>query len=246
MTYWHETMHDDVALIMISDWQDAARPRKTVEDKDRKLSETLDLTIGSGRKAEKYKMDLIPPSLIVARYFATEQAKVDELNAALEAATAATTEHSEEYGGEEASLSEATNDKGAYTKQLLSSAIKEAKEAADDETLKLAKEALSLVNAEADTKKAAKVTQAALDLAVFKKYGELTVPEIKTLVLDDKWHATVANRVTGEVDALTQDLVARIQQLGERYAETVGDLGTELEKLAAKVAGHLAAMGVDL
>lgn len=52
------------------------------------------------------------------------------------------------------------------------------------------------------------------------------------------------HRVAGEVEALTLDLVARIQQLGERYATTVGDLDAELESLEAKVAGHLAAMGV--
>ena len=66
-------MHDDVFLIMNDGWVDAAKPRKTIEDKDRKLSETPDLVIGSGRSATKYKMDLIPPALIVARYFADEQ-----------------------------------------------------------------------------------------------------------------------------------------------------------------------------
>ena len=40
MTYWHDIMHDDVFLIMNEGWLDAAKPRKTIEDKDRKLSET--------------------------------------------------------------------------------------------------------------------------------------------------------------------------------------------------------------
>ena len=61
MTYWHDTMHDDVFLIMNEGWLGAAKPRKTIEDKDRKLTETPDLVIGSGRSATKYKMDLIPP-----------------------------------------------------------------------------------------------------------------------------------------------------------------------------------------
>ena len=46
MTYWHSVMHDDVFLIMNDGWLDAAKPRKTIEDKDRKLSETPDLVIG--------------------------------------------------------------------------------------------------------------------------------------------------------------------------------------------------------
>lgn len=40
--------------------------------------------------------------------------------------------------------------------------------------------------------------------------------------------------MVGEVNGLTLNLVARIQHLGERYAETVSDLETELEKLEAK------------
>jgi type I restriction enzyme M protein len=55
---------------------DAAKPRKTIEDKDRKLSETPDLVVGSGRSATKYKTDLIPPALVVARFFAEKQVRL--------------------------------------------------------------------------------------------------------------------------------------------------------------------------
>lgn len=245
MTYWHGVMHDDVYLVMADRWQGAAKPRLTINDKERKLTEEPDLTIGTGKKAQKYKMDLIPPALVVARYFADDQAKVDELAAAFETASTAVTEHAEEHGVDEALLSDATNDKDAYTKQLLTAAIKTAKATHDDETLSCANEALKLLNAEAAAKKAAKDAQAELDLATLKKYGDLTENDIKKLVLDDKWQATVARRVAGEVEALTLNLVARIQQLGERYAATVADLDAEIKTLEARVASHLAAMGVD-
>lgn len=245
MTYWHDTMHDDVFLVMNEGWLEAAKPRKTIEDKERKLTETPDLVIGSGRNAQKYKMDLIPPALIVARYFADEQAKLDELTAELEAASAAVIEHAEEYGVDEALLSDATNDKGAYTKQLLTDAIKAAKAAQDDETLGCANEALKLFNAEAAAKKAVKDAQVKLDLATLKKYGDLTEVDVRALVLDDKWCAVVMRRVSGEAEALTLDLVARIQQLGERYAARLGDLNAQLQELDAKVTAHLADMGVD-
>ncbi len=244
MSYWHDTMHDDVYLIMSDGWRDAAKPRLTINDKDRKLTEEPDLTIGTGKSARKYKMDLLPPALILARYFADQQAQVDELAAKLEIASAAVIEHAEEHGVDEALLSDATNDKGAYTKQLLTAAIKAAKEAGDDETLACADEALKLLNAEAAAKSAAKDAQAKLDLATLSKYGDLTENDIRTLVLDDKWKAVVLRRVADEVEALTLDLIARIQQLGERYATTVNDLDVELAKLEAKVAASLAAMGV--
>ena len=43
MSYWHDVMHDDVFLVMNDGWLEAAKPRKAIEDKDRKLTETPDL-----------------------------------------------------------------------------------------------------------------------------------------------------------------------------------------------------------
>lgn len=245
MTYWHGVVHDDVFLIMNDGWLDAAKPRKTIEDKERKLSETPDLIVGSGRSATKYKMDLIPPALVVARYFPNEQAEVDTLNAAAEEASRAVEEYIEEHAVEDGLLAEAMDD-GKISKTLASTRLKVARhEGADPEEIKALQHLIKLYNDEAVVKKAAKEAQAALDLATVQKYGDLTLPEIKQLVLDDKWHATIANRVARVANSLTLALVGRIQQLGERYAETTETLDAELEKLEAKVAAHLAAMGVQ-
>jgi len=245
MTYWHGVMHDDAFLIMNEGWCEAAKPRKTIEDKERKLSETPDLVIGSGRSTTKYKMDLIPPGLVVARYFAAEQAEVDTLNAAAEEVSRAVEEYIEEHAAEDGLLAEAMED-GKVSKALASTRLKVARhEGVDPEEIKALKHLIKLYNDEAVAKKAAKEAQAVLDLATLQKYGDLTLPEIKQLVLDDKWQAPVTNRVVSEAESLTLTLVARIQELGERYAETVEALDAELEKLEAKVAGHLADMGVE-
>jgi len=107
------------------------------------------------------------------------------------------------------------------------------------------KQAGKLYNAEAAAKKDLKSAQAELDIATLEKYGDLTEEDVKALVLDDKWEATVLHRIAGEAEALTLNLVARIQQLGERYAATVGSLDAELQSLEAQVSRHLAAMGVE-
>ena len=245
MTYWHDTMHDDFSLVIHEGWLEAAKPRKTIEDKERKLSETPDLVVGSGRSVAKYKMDLIPPALIVARYFADDQAVVDELTAELESASAAVTEHVEEHGIDDALLCDATTEKGAYTKQLLTDAMKSARAAGDDEVLACADVALALLNAEAGARKTVKDAQAELDLATLRKYGALTEDDIRLLVIDDKWSAVVQGRISEEAVALTLDLVDRLQQLGERYVHTVGDLDTAVAKVEAEVTSHLAAMGIE-
>ncbi len=244
MTYWHTVMHDDVFLVMHEEWVNASRPRPTIEDKDRKLSETPDLVIGAGKKAAKYKMDLIPPALVVARYFADGQARVDESAVEAEAAAQAVEEYADEHGGDEDLLSDALNDKGKLTQAAVKDALREARAVDDEETIECAEAALELLQADAAAKKAAKEAQAALDTATLKKYGALTEADVQTLVLDDKWGVSIRDRVVAEVNALTLDLLTRIQQLGDRYAETVGDLDAELTALEAKVARHLEDMGV--
>ena len=103
---------------------------------------------------------------------------------------------------------------------------------------------MKLYDAEAAAKKAVKEAHAELDEATLKKYGDLTEADVKGLVLDDKWQATMVRRVGAEVEALTLALVARIHELGERYSDTVAALNTELSDLEAKVASHLTAMGI--
>ncbi|MDA0866711.1 MAG: type I restriction-modification system subunit M, partial [Cyanobacteria bacterium] len=66
MDYWAETMQDDVYGLVQEGWGAGKTLRELVAKKGEKLKETPDLTLGK----KKYKADLIPPGLIVARYFA--------------------------------------------------------------------------------------------------------------------------------------------------------------------------------
>jgi len=246
MDYWHATIHDDVFLLMNDGWVEAAKPRKTIEDKDRKLSEDPDLVIGSGRGAIKYKTDLISPSLIVARYFSDDQARVDDLVTRAEAAARAVEEYIEEHAVEDGLLAAAMED-DKISKALATARLKEAKrEGSDPDEIKALQHLIDLYSEEAAAKKAAKEAQAALDLTTLKKYGDLTESDVKALVLDDKWQSTIATLVLGELDSLTLALVDRIQQLGERYDETLKHLDSELAELDARVEEHLRHMGLEV
>jgi type I restriction enzyme M protein len=245
LSYWHELMHDDVFLLMHEGWVGAAKPRMTIEDKDRKLSEDPDLVIGTGGKAERFKTDLIPPDLIVDRYFPDEKAEVEALDVQAEAATLASDEYREEHAVEGGPLWEAAED-GKVTKALVSARLKEAKsEDSDPDEIVALEKALNLFKTESAARKAAKEAHAALDLATLNKYGDLTEAEVRELVLDDKWKATVSSRVEGLLTFLAVSLVARLRELGARYDETVGGLEVAVDELSRNVAGHLAAMGVE-
>jgi type I restriction enzyme M protein len=244
LSYWHETMHDDVFLIMNEGWVGAARPRAAIEDKDRKLSETPDLVIGTGKKASRVKTDLIQPALVVARYFTNEQVTLDQLNAAVEGAAGAVEEYTEEHAVEEGLVWDAVDEKGKVTQKSAGLALKEARSQHYDEVADALKWLRALLKREADAKRAAKDAQAALDVATLEKYDDLGEADVKTLVLDDKWKATISGRVDGALTSLVLELVARLRELGERYGETLGGLEAELDELSDRVAGHLAEMGV--
>lgn len=83
----------------------------------------------------------------------------------------------------------------------------------------------------------------ALDLLAYEKYPTLTVAEVKTLVVDDKWMARLSAAVQGELDLVSQTLTDRIRLLAERYATPLPKLTDEVATLAARVDEHLKKMG---
>jgi type I restriction enzyme M protein len=105
---------------------------------------------------------------------------------------------------------------------------------------------LELIEAEAAAAKAAKEAQAGLDAAVLAQYAELTGVDIKTLVVDDKWFASVSAVIDGEVQRLAQVLAVRIQELGERYTEALPALEQNVGRLSERVSRHLKQMGLVL
>ena len=247
MDYWDEVMQDDVYLIAAEGWVLASVPRDLIQDK--KVKETPDLTI----KKKKYKMDLIPPSLIVARYFAKEQAIIDALQTAQETATQTLEYFIEEHTGEDGLLAEAMNDKGNVTKSSVNERLKALTpdlmmlhETQDNDDERDALEyCLSLLEAKARADKAVKDAQLALDRQVLARYAALTETEIKQLVIDDKWFATIQAAITGEVQRLTQALAERVKELEERYAQPLPSLERSVENFNLKVNEHLLKMGVD-
>ena len=241
MDYWAEVMQDDIYLIAADGWMEAARPRVVIEEKEKKIKETPDLIIGR----KKYKMDLIPPALIVARYFAEERAAMDKLQARQEAAARELEEFVEEHSGEESLLEDATNDKGKVTKGGVTARLKAIQDEGDsDEERDALTHCLELIEAEAEAIKAVRDAQVALDEKVLAKYAKLTGAEIKTLVVDDKWFAAIHAAIEGEVQELTQRLASRVKELEERYDQTVAELERAVDRYGAKVEGHLKKMGL--
>ncbi|HOB44253.1 MAG TPA: type I restriction endonuclease subunit M, partial [Bacillota bacterium] len=89
-----------------------------------------------------------------------------------------------------------------------------------------------------------KEAQAALDKRVLARYATLTEDEIKTLVVEDKWFASIRAAIEGEVQRLTQRLAGRVKELDERYARPLPELEREVEVFGERVEEHLKRMGL--
>lgn len=248
MSYWNESMHDDVSMLITEGWQQAVKPRmaRSWKDKNNKMKyEEAHIVLGSGANAERWVMDLVPPELIQKHFFDDDVKALDECTTALEQTTQAIEEFVEEHAVEDGLLFEATDDDGKVTAKLAKDRLKDAKrdEAEKDEVDSL-NHVIELFEAENTAKKRVKDVRAALDLKTLMQYGKLSVRDVQQLVIDDKWGATLEHRINQEVNTLGQTLILRLRVLADRYETTLSESESRVELLNEKVIAHLAAMGV--
>src|SRR6266487_1050332 len=213
MSYWTDTMQDDVYMIALDGW--------------------------------KANSDLIPPQLIINRYFNADQQTIEALEAAREAIALKIEEMDEEHSGEGGLLEEAKNEKGKITKASMKVRLKDVfgdPDAEDERTL--LNEYLDLLEQETEASKKIKDAQKALDAKVTARYKVLSENEVKTLVVEDKWLATLTSDMQSELNSISQALTGRIKELAERYATPLPELSSDVEILSDKVEAHLKKMGL--
>ncbi len=238
MAYWDEAMQDDAHIITVDGWKSGNEVVRLQKDNKGKKKDIEGIAGLEGR--------LIPISLVVKAYFANEQTAINDLNAALEQVGIDMDALKDEHGGEEGLLSEVIdNDK--IKKVDVQRRVKEIRNSADDaDEFAVLTKYLALFEKEADTKKAIKNAEIALEKKVLAKYPAFTVEEIKSLVVERKWMDELSSRVLGEINRLSHTLAERVKELAGRYAEPMPEISREVDVLMKRVEGHLARMGFDL
>jgi type I restriction enzyme M protein len=231
MSYWAETMQDDLYLVSADGWK--AETYRVLE-RDKK----------SGKEKDKgWACDLVPKTYVVARYFAPKQAAIDALATELETTDAALAELEEEHGGDEGAYA----DLEKVNKANVTARLRELKGLFGNGDAQAEVEALSawlkVSNRQAELKKQLKDAEADLDEKTFYKYPELREDDIKTLVVNDKWMAALGAAIGGELERVSQRLTGRVRELAERYGVPLPALGARVADLEAKVGAHLQKMG---
>jgi len=226
MDYWATTMQDDVYVISADGW--IAKPARIVE------------TDKKGKTRDKgWTCELIPKPLIVARYYAREQAAIEARQTQLETTSASLAELEEEHSIEDAAFAGFDKINAASVKDRIKE-IGSDPDGADE--IAVLKQWLKLSSRETDLRKAIRAAEAALDKLAHDHYAKLGEAEIKTLVVDDKWLTDISLSVQSELDRVSQTLTGRIRILADRYASPLPQLVDEVAVLAARVEGHLQRM----
>lgn len=227
MSYWDEVMQDDCYILSVDGWK-AETYRILVENKQKKLVD------------KGWTCDLIPKELVINRYFYKEKQKIEELEAEGEALVGQLAELEEEYSGEEGCFSELEK----VNRGNVQSRLKELqKDEGDEAEIMTLAAYLRLSNKLSELNTQIKEEKAKLDNKLYDKYPTLTIDEIKSLVVDDKWMAAIERNINSEMDRISQRLAQRIKELAERYETPLPELTKEVEALETKVAAHLERMG---
>ena len=224
---WADTLQDDVYAISAEGW--------------RAETYRLQETTKAGKLKDKgWSCDLVPKELVVRRFFGDDLELIEGLSAELEEASSRLAELEEEHGGEEGFFAELEK----LNKAAVAARIKEIRKDPDaaDELVAL-REWLLMTESEVSTKRALRSAEAALDDQAYGRYDSLTEAEVRELVVEDKWLATLEQAIAAEVERVSQGLTARLKVLGERYGEALPVLTERVEELEKRVAGHLERMG---
>ena len=260
MDYWEAVMQDDCYLIADGGWKaETYRVIETKKGKDGKAGKSVD---------KGWACDLVPKALIVARYFAKEQAAIGQIAADLEGVTSRLTELEEEHSGEEGALSELEKVNRANVVARLKELEAEQRVAAKVPSRRTApttaaiaaeptadfgetserdalKAWLDLSDQESDLKKRLKEFEADVDAKALGQYPKLTEAEVKTLVVDDKWLAAIGASAQDEVDRVSQSFSQRVNELAVRYEAPIPALSARSSELESAVSGHLRRMGFE-
>ena len=236
MDYWDATMQDDCYQIAADGWKAEA-------------SRIIEIDKKGKQRDEGWTCDLVPKQLLVARYFAKEQAEIDRVTAELERVATEIQGLEEKQIDDEDAFSEARTDAeegkdGKVTRATVTARLKEIKgdKYAKDEELVL-KAWINLNDDEAELKKQLKDAEATLDAMAYAKYPKLTEAEVKTLVVDDKWMPALDVAIHGEMDRVSQGLTQRVKELAERYETPMPQMVSRVAELEAKVNSQLDRMG---
>ncbi len=81
---------------------------------------------------------------------------------------------------------------------------------------------------------------------IIEAYKSLTEQDARQLIIENKWLATIEQRIISEMSNAIHRLIGDVTSLVERYEHTLSDLTAAYDRKAATVLNHLKTMGYEL
>lgn len=247
MDYWAQVMQDDCYLIADLDWYGGAQPREVqkIKGENGKLTwpkETFDYEKGKRR----FKSDLVPATLLAAKFFKDEINLISSLESALLLVEQKMQEMLDENSGEDGLLIEVIEGEEGKQKILAKAVKARLKEILNDldfaDELRVLKDYAALLDQQAMLKSDLKIAQEDLNQKLEAKYPGLNQEEVKNLVVNEKWLGALNNSILSELDHVSQNLTSRIRELADRYAISLPKLTEDLLTMSVRVEVHLEKM----
>ena len=235
MSYWEETMQDDLYTIAFDGWEAGNEIEIEMVKKN---------NVTATKKMKSFEGRLIPKKLIIEEYFIDQQDRINQLEIAVEQTNLDMDELREEHSGEEGLLLEVINDKGVITKGDLQKRIKEIKDDNDyADEFEVLKRYEILMDDESNNKTEIKKASAELEKMVFDQFKKLSMGEIKALVVEKKWCKSIYSMINNIYENISHHLTGRIEELYQRYEQILPSLEAEVAEYENKVKSHLERMG---
>jgi type I restriction enzyme M protein len=244
MDYWASTMQDDLYELAADGWI-AGKDIKRIEKKTKKGDKEI-IKIIPG--IDGLEGRIIPPSLIINRFFKQESDFINKLEDEIESIKLKIEEIIDENSSEDSLLVDVVDEKGKITKASISKRLKEIVpkksklEIENKEEFELIDMYRSLLDEESENQVKLKEAKIELEKLVINKYSLLTIDEIKIIVVEDKWLSEIEHRVNNEMDNISYRLTQRIVELADRYETPMPKLKNDVIDLMEKVENHLKEM----
>ena len=249
LNYWADVMQDDCYMIANDGWTyPEVRAVKTKVTIDKKTNQQK--TKNTAIMYDEIVCDLVPVSLVLAEYFTTETIEIANILVEIEQKQSAMNDLAEQNLEVFNFNDDEDTEEGKELSVKVSDVKKAIKNAKSDgttvEEVIVLQRWLDLSNEKDALSKSLKEKRSKLTEAVVTKYAALTENEIKMLVVERKWLASIIGGCEALMQNVTHQIASDVTALAERYEVTLGATESKVKDLEQEVLLSLKEMGFTL
>lgn len=228
MNYWNEVMQDDCYMISRDGWR-----------------VSYDFIKAKNPTFEDMTCDLLPVDIVVHKFFDSEYKAIMQVRSEIEQLQNRADQLAEDNPEAFVDFFE----DGKFSESIVKkevTAFKKGTSEGTDYMNALWKQYLSIYTEKKEKASNEKSLVAVLTKQVIAKYNSQTEDDVRSLVIYDKWKATIMQRAEAELARINQKMRTDVLALVDRYAHTLTEIDSRVNELRDKVNAHLAAMGIKL